>query len=121
MNWKLYENGPQKHFFLFFDIYYVAVKIVTYIMSYTGYASLVKILLKFDLMKAHLSLFRHFLAYLGLFIWAHLGPFWAYIGLFWIYLGSFELIQVHLDLFWYSAHLGPFRLVWAHLDLLELT
>ena len=75
-----------------FDIYYIALKIVTYVISYTGYASLVKILLKFGLIKAHLRSFRLFSAYLGLLIWAHLGLFWAHIGSFWIYLGSFELI-----------------------------
>ena len=64
-------------------------------MSYTGYASLVKILLKFELIKAHLSSFRHFSAYLGLLIWAHLGLLWAHIGSFWIYLGLFEFIKAH--------------------------
>ena len=66
---KLYENGPQKrfYFFLIFDIYYVALKIVTYIMSYTGYASLAKVLLKFELIKVYLISFRLFSAYLGLF------------------------------------------------------
>ena len=44
-------------------------------MYYTGYASLVKILLKFELIKAHLSSFRLFSAYLGLLIWAYLGQF----------------------------------------------
>ena len=64
-----------KTHFLIFDIYYVALKIVTYVMSYTGYASLVKILLKFELIKAHLSSFRLFSAYLGWLIWAHIGLF----------------------------------------------
>ena len=84
--------GDKNAFFLIFDIYYVALKIVTYVMSYFGYASLVKILLKFELIKAHLSSFRLFSAYLGFVIWAHLGLFWTHIGSFWIYLGSFELI-----------------------------
>ena len=34
---------------LIFDIYHVGVKMVTYVMSYTEYTSLVKIFLKFDL------------------------------------------------------------------------
>ena len=89
-------------------------------MSYTGYALLVKIVLKFELIKAHLSSFRFFSAYLHLLIWAHLGLFWAHIGSFWIYLGSFELIKAHLGLFWLSVHVGSFKLVWAHLDSLEL-
>ena len=49
--------------------------VITYIMSYTGYVSLVKILLKSELIRAHLSLFRLFSAYLGLLIGAHLGLF----------------------------------------------
>ena len=53
---------------LFFDIYYVTLKIVTYGMSYTGYPSLVKILLKFEFIKANLSSFRLFSAYSGLLI-----------------------------------------------------
>ena len=51
-------------------------------MSYIGYASLVKILLKFDLIKAHLSSFRVFSAYLSLLVWAHLDQFWAHMGHF---------------------------------------
>ena len=41
----------QKNVFLkiIFDIYNVALKIVTYVMSYTGHASLVKLLLTFEL------------------------------------------------------------------------
>ena len=63
---KLYENEPQKRFFfLIFDIYYVALKLLIYVMSYTGYASLVKFLLEFELIEAHLSSCRHFSAYLG--------------------------------------------------------
>ena len=61
-------------------------------MSYTEYASLIKILLKFESIKAGLSSFKLFSAYLGLLIWAHLGLFWAHIGSFWIYLLFFELI-----------------------------
>ena len=60
--------GDKNAFFLIFDIYYVALKIVTYVISYTGYASLVKMLLKFELIKAHLNSFRFFSAYLGLLI-----------------------------------------------------
>ena len=44
-------------------------------MSYTGHASLVKVLLKFELIKAHLSSFKLFSAYLGSLICAHLGLF----------------------------------------------
>ena len=65
----------RKNVFFIFDIYYLALKIVTYVMSYTEYASLVKILLKLKLIKAHLSLFRLFSVYLDLFIWGHLGLF----------------------------------------------
>ena len=57
-----------KNVFFIFDFYYVALKIVTYVVSYTGYASLVKMLLKFELIKADLSSFRLFSAYLGLLI-----------------------------------------------------
>ena len=89
-------------------------------MSYTEYASLVKILLQFDLAKAHLTSLRLFSAYLALLSWAHLGLFWAHIGSFWIYFGSFELIKAYLNQFWLSVHVGSFKLVWAHLDSLEL-
>ena len=65
----------RKNVFFIFDIYYLALKIVTYVMSYTEYASLVKILLKLKLIKAHLSLLRLFSVYLGLFIWGYLGLF----------------------------------------------
>ena len=65
----------RKNVFFIFDIYYLALKIVTYVMSYTEYASLVKILLKLKLIKAHLSLFRLFSVSLDLFIWGHLGLF----------------------------------------------
>ena len=65
---KPYENGPQKRFVFYFRHLLRRFKIVTYVMSYTGYTSLVKILLQFDLIKAHLSSFRLFSAYLGLLI-----------------------------------------------------
>ena len=51
------RKGHKKVFFIF-NIYYVALEIVTYVMHYTGYASLVNILLKFELIKAHLCSFR---------------------------------------------------------------
>ena len=35
---KLYENGPQKRFFYFRQLLRRFIKIVTYAMSYTGYA-----------------------------------------------------------------------------------
>ena len=57
-----------KNVFFIFDIYCLALKIATYVMSYTGYASLVKILLNLKLIKAHVSLFRVFSVYLGLLI-----------------------------------------------------
>ena len=47
---KLHENGLQKVFFIF-DIYHIALKVVTCFMSYTGYALLVKKVLKFDLIQ----------------------------------------------------------------------
>ena len=56
--------------------------VITYVMSYTGYVSLVKILLKSELIRAHLSLFRLFSAYLRLLIGAHLGLFSGDIGSF---------------------------------------
>ena len=84
--------GYKNAFLLIFDISYVALKTVTYLMSYTRYASLVKFLLRFELIKAHLSSFRVFSANLGFLIWAHLGLFWAHIGSFWIYFGSYKLI-----------------------------
>ena len=37
-----------------------SLKILTYVMSYTGYVSLVKKLLKFELIKAHLNSLRFF-------------------------------------------------------------
>ena len=80
-------------------------------MSYTLYASLVKFLLRFEIIKAHLSSFRLFSAYLGFLISAHLGLFWARIGSFWIYLGSFEVILAYLALFWISAHLDLLELI----------
>ena len=84
--------GYKNAFLLIFDISYVALKTVTYVMSYTRYASLVKFLLRFELIKAHLSSFRVFSTNLDFLIWAHLGLFWAHIGSFWIYFGSYELI-----------------------------
>ena len=63
-----------KRFFIF-DIYYVGLKIVTYVMSYTGYAPLVKKLFKCDVIKAHLSSFRLFSGYSGLLMRAHLDLF----------------------------------------------
>ena len=84
-------------FFYIFDIYYLVLKIVTYVMSYNGYASLVKVLLKFELIKAHLSSFKLFSAYLGSLICAHLGLFWAHIK---IVLNIFRV---------FCAHLGPFK------------
>ena len=74
--------GYKNLLFLIFNIYYAALKIVTYVMSYAGYASLVKFLSRFELIKAHMSSFRLFSAYLGFLISAHLGLFWAHIGLF---------------------------------------
>ena len=47
--------GDKNAFFLIFDIYYVVLKIVTYAMSYTGYASLVKFLLRFELVNPNLD------------------------------------------------------------------
>ena len=81
--------GYKNAFFLIFDIYYVALKIITYVMSYTWYASLVKFLFRFELIKAHLGSFR---LYFRLFRLSHLSLFWvfsAYLGvLIWAYLGS---------------------------------
>ena len=48
--------GYKNAFFLIFDIYYVALKIIIYVMSYTWYAPLVKFLLRFELIKALFSL-----------------------------------------------------------------
>ena len=59
-------------------------------MSYTDMDHWLS-LLKFELIKANLSLFRLFSAHLDLVIWAHLSLFWAQIGSFWLYLGSFNL------------------------------
>ena len=73
---SLIKMGHETLFFIF-DIYCVGLKFVTYVMSYTGYAALVNILLKFDLIKPYLNSFRLFSAYLGLLIWAHLGLFWG--------------------------------------------
>ena len=39
--------GYKNPLFLIFNIYYVALKIVTYVRSYAGYASQVKFLLRF--------------------------------------------------------------------------
>ena len=58
------KMGHRSVFFIF-DIYYVALKIVMYVISYTVYASLITILLKFEFIKAYLSSFRFFLAYLS--------------------------------------------------------
>ena len=44
--------GNKNAFFLIFDIYYVALNVVTYVMSYTVYASQVKFLLRLELIKA---------------------------------------------------------------------
>ena len=103
--------GYKNALFLIFDIYYVTLKIVTHGMSYTLYASLVKFLLRFEIIKAHLSSFRLFSAYLGFLISAHLGLFWARIGSLWIYLGYFEVILAYLGLFWISAHLDLLELI----------
>ena len=109
----------------FLGIYYVALKIVTYVMSYAGYASLVKILFKSELIRAHLSSLRFF----SLFSFTHLSSFrpilrfmqdhFEYIqGL----LSSLELIQAHFGFRFMQAHLNwsdSFRLIRAHLDLFE--
>ena len=77
-------------------------------MSYTWYASLVKFLLRFEIIKAHFSLFRlsHFSSFrpilssyriiLNLF-----RVFWGYFGLFRPILNfsSFRLIRAHLGSF----------------------
>ena len=47
--------GNKNAFFLIFDIYYVALNVVTYVMSYTVYASQVKFLLRLELMKAYIN------------------------------------------------------------------
>ena len=64
-----------KNVFFIFGIYHVVLKIVIYVMSYTGYASLEKILLKFEVIKVDLSLFRLFSAYFSLLIGAHVSLF----------------------------------------------
>ena len=113
----LWKNTPQKRFFLFFWHLLRHLKNCNICHVLHWYPSLVKILLKFELIKAHLSSFRFFSAHSGLLIWAHLGPFWARIGLFWIYLGSwaclgsFRTISAYLG----SSSLGLFRLIRAHL------
>ena len=100
---------------LIFDICYVALKIVTCVIRYTGYGSLVEKLLKFELIKAHLRSFSSTLGsyrimkiILNVFtiFWARLGPFWLSAHLDWS-----ELIQTHKSsckLIW--VHLGSFRL-----------
>ena len=44
-------------------------------MSYTVYTSQVQFLLRFELIKVHLSSLKLFSAYLGFLIWAYLGLF----------------------------------------------
>ena len=88
VNWRTSEVWPKSFMkmghwsvFFIFDIYYVALKIVMYVISYTVYASLIKILLKFEFIKAYLSSFRSILSsyrnILNIFkvFWAHLGSF----------------------------------------------
>ena len=58
--------GNKNAFFLIFDIYYVALNVVTYVMSYTVYASQVKFLLRLELIKAYINVnfkFHCFSAY----------------------------------------------------------
>ena len=61
------KMGHNNVFFIF-DIYYVTLKFVTCVMSYTEYASLINILLKFEPIKAGLSSFKLFSVYLSLLI-----------------------------------------------------
>ena len=97
------------------------------------YASLVKILLKFELIKAHLSSFRFFLAHSGLLIWAYLGPLerfyvnldsfrliWARsssIRVIKLYLNPIRLIRALLSSFGLiQASFSLFRHIWTHLN-----
>ena len=99
---------------LFFNFrHYVALKIVTCVTSYTGYPSLVKILLKFELIKADLSSlssvqiiqtdsFEFIQTYFEL-----IQDHFEYIqGL----LSSFRVIAAHFGFRLIQALLGSFRL-----------
>ena len=107
----LWKNTPQKRFFLFFWHLLRHLKNCNICHVLHWYPSLVKILLKFELIKAHLKSFRFFSPHSGSLIWTQIGLFWIYLRIFWACLGSFRPI---------SAYLGSFRLVWAHLGSLEL-
>ena len=84
--WRKSKSVRQRFFVIIFDIYYVTLKILTYVMSYTDNIT-GKIVIN---------------------ICAHLGSFTPISAC----LGSFRFIQASLSLFRYIwAHLGSFRLI----------
>ena len=84
------------------------------------YTTQVKLLLKFELIKAYLSSFRLFSAHLSLVTSDSLGPFWAQIESFWIYSGSTELFASLRSFMIVQDVLGLFCLIWAVLRLFRL-
>ena len=79
------------------------------------YASLVKILLKYELIKGHLATFQL------IYRLTHLTSFKPILSSHWIILNIFRVFWVRLDTFrLILAYLGLFRLTWAQLDSLEL-
>ena len=91
-------------------------------MSYTGYASLAKFLLRFELIKTHLSLFRPILSSYRIILNVF-RVFWAHLGLFTPVLAfhSFRLIYTVLSSFrLISVYLGSFRLLWLVLSSFDL-
>ena len=114
-----YKNG---FFFLYFWYLLRRLKNCKIYHVLHWYASLVKLLLKFELIKAHLKSFRPILSsyetILNIFIvfWVRLGSRRSILA----YLGSFRLIWAHLDsLELIKAHLSSFRLVQAYVGSFE--
>ena len=108
----LWKWATKNGFFLYFQYLSRRLKNCKTYHVLLWYASLVKILLKFELIKAlcssfirliHLSSFRPMLSSYRIIL--------NILRVFWVRLGSFRSIL---------GHLGSFRLIWAHLDSLEL-
>ena len=145
---NLLKMDYKKRFFLIFDIYYAAWKILKHIMSYTdihhwqksywdmsslraiwGHLGSFQLIYRFTHLSSFRSILSSYRIILNIFrvFWVRLGSFRSILA----YLGSFRLIGVRLDSLelikanlssfrFIQTLLGLFRLIWALLRLFRL-
>ena len=118
--WPKSHKSVTKTFFFSFLHLLRSCKIGTYVMSYTRYASLVKILLKFELIRAHLVSFHVIQDYSFEFIQGYFEVTQDHFEYIEGLMSSFRFIQAHFDLQLMQTHLDQSKLIQNHQSLFRL-